>query len=461
MRPFVLIVLFVSTSIALARDFTVSSAGDLGKAMAGLKPGDTVILADGEWRDQDLVFQAQGTEAKPVTFRAATAGKVILVGNSSLVIDGSHVVAGGLWLKESTTSGRAIFLRGDHCRLSSCAVTGGNARNFLDITGTDHRIDHCYFADKTTDSPTIQVQVEGSPNRHRFDHNHFGPRPPLGRNGGETMRIGYSGQSMRSSGTVVEDNLFDRCDGEIEIISNKSCDNVYRSNTFRDCAGMLTLRHGNGCRVEGNFFFGGGKKGAGGIRIIGENHVVVNNYLDDVVEGAFWITAGIPESPLNGYFQARHCTIAFNTVVASRGVCIQTDAGMGTSGRTLLPEDIAIAGNLLNLPPGSVPARGKQGPGFVWADNLTNLAAPGFRTVEPGLSRGPDGVWRPSTGSPCIGAAKGLAGIAADIDGQPRPDRADAGCDQVSSAPVVHRALSAADVGPAWMNRSVPVKAAP
>ena len=43
----------------------------------------------------------------------------------------------------------------------------------------------------------------------------------------------------------MEQNFFDRCDGELEIISSKSCDNIYRGNTFLNCAGMLTLRHGN------------------------------------------------------------------------------------------------------------------------------------------------------------------------------------------------------------------------
>src|SRR5438876_7357684 len=93
---------------------------------------------------------------------------------------------------------------------------------------------------------------------------HFGPRPPLGRNGGETMRVGYSWQSMSNSCTAVAHNLFDRCDGELEIISNKSCENTYRYNTFLDCAGMFTLRHGNRCLVEGNLFLGHHKRGSGG-----------------------------------------------------------------------------------------------------------------------------------------------------------------------------------------------------
>ena len=143
-------------------------------------------------------------------------------------------------------------------------------------------MDHCYLAGKTSESPTLQIEADGTPNRHRIDHNHFGPRSPLGRNGGETIRVGYSGQSMNVSATLVEQNLFERCDGELEIISNKSCENIYRGNTFLDCAGMLTLRHGNRCLVEGNFFFARNKKGSGGIRVIGEDHTVINNYIDGV-----------------------------------------------------------------------------------------------------------------------------------------------------------------------------------
>jgi poly(beta-D-mannuronate) lyase len=77
----------------------------------------------------------------------------------------------------------------------------------------------------------------------------------------------------------VERNLFEECNGETEIISSKSCGNTYRYNTFRKCQGTLTLRHGNRCLVEGNFFFGEGVSSTGGIRVIGEDHRMQNNYL--------------------------------------------------------------------------------------------------------------------------------------------------------------------------------------
>ncbi len=301
--------------------------------------------------------------------------------------------------------------------------------------------------------------MEDKPNHHRIDHNHFGPRPSLGRNGGETLRVGYSGQSMRNSRTLVEHNLFDRCDGELEIISSKSCENIYRFNTFLDCAGMLTLRHGNRCRVEGNFFLGHHKKGSGGIRVIGEDHTIINNYIEGVDRGGFWVTAGIPNSPLSGYFQARNALIAFNTVVDSRGPYVDLDAGFGSSGRSLRPENITIANNLFSAPKNGMLLKGVEGNGFQWMGNLA--AAPaitdhkGIRMVDPKLERAKDGLWRPAADSPARGAAKGdFPAIKTDIDGQARKRRSDVGSDQVSDGPVTNRPLTAADVGPSWMDRS-------
>jgi poly(beta-D-mannuronate) lyase len=331
------------------------------------------------------------------------------------------------------------------------------------IFGVSNRLDHCYLADKSSDSPTLQIEVEGHDNHHRIDHNHFGPRRPLGRNGGETIRVGYSHQSMTNSGTIVEENLFDRCDGEIEIISNKSCENIYRFNTFLDCAGMLTLRHGNRCVVEGNFFFGNHKSGSGGIRIIGENHMVINNYIDGVEKGGFWITAGISNSPLNGYFQAINCLIAFNTVVDSRGPYLDLNAGFGTSGRTLKPKNITIANNAFLL---SKTATIVQGTGGENLKLLGNIAWPEFtakgataesneiRLDDPKLKKANDRLWRPTAESPLRKAAVGsFRMVKADIDGQPRTEPLDVGCDQLSDAPNTRRPLTASDVGPKWLER--------
>lgn len=442
-----------------AADYPVASPAELSALDNKLQPGDTVTLRDGSWQDAALVFHGKGTEQAPITFRAATPGKVVLSGSSTLVIDGEWLVVTGFFVKDGAGPAEGIALKGTHNRVTETAMIGGTYKHFFRVFGHECRVDHCYFEGKTSGEPTFQVEVDFQPNNDRVDHNHFGPRPPLGRNGGETMRIGYSWQSMNNSRTVVEQNLFDRCDGEIEIISSKSCENTYRGNTFLDCAGMLTLRHGNRCVIDGNFFIGHHKKGSGGIRIIGDDHVITNNYIEGVMQGAFWITGGVPHAELVQYFRARDCILAFNTVVDSQGPYLHLDAGVGTSGRTLYPESITIANNLFSVPEGGELLKGIEGEGFKWAGNLvaasfTSASHRGLAFTDVKLARGADGLWRPAEKSPARGAAEGdFAAVKTDIDGQPRTGKFDVGCDQLSDGPVTNRPLTAADVGPSWLKR--------
>ena len=456
MCAMVLVVVIALTFSLDAAEYRVSSAAEITRASGEARPGDVLVMSGGEWKDQAIVFGAKGTAEKPITLRAQIPGKVVLNGKSSVTIDGEHLVVSGLFLNDGQLTGDGVKLAGRNNRLTGSAVLGGNYKFFVHLFGTSNRVDHCYLAGKTNDSPTLQVEVEGRHNYHQLDHNHFSHRPPLNRNGGETIRVGYSHQSMTNSGTLVENNLFERCDGEIEIISSKSCENIYRANTFLDCAGMLTLRHGNRCVVEGNFFIGHHKRGSGGIRVIGDDHVIINNYIDGVEKGGFWITSGISNSELKGYFQSRNCVIAFNTFVDSRGPAIELDAGFGTSGRTLRPENITIANNVFALTSGNLLKGQEGGTGYKWMGNIASpggVEHAGIKFVEAKLERGADGLWRPAKDSAVRGAAEGsFPSVNSDIDGQPRLGRADAGCDQLSEAPITRRPLTAAEVGPAWMD---------
>src|SRR3546814_2638704 len=92
------------------------------------------------------------------------------------------------------------------------------------------------FRSKTNAGVTLAViRRDGDPldNGHRIDHNYFGPRPPLGSNGGETIRIGTSEESLSDSHTIVERNIFDRTSGEVEIVSVKSGGNIVDRKSTR------------------------------------------------------------------------------------------------------------------------------------------------------------------------------------------------------------------------------------
>jgi len=446
-------------------------------ALARAVPGSVVVLADGVWADADLLVLAEGTAEKPITVRAATPGRVVLTGRSRLRLAGRFLQVEGLVFRDGGQPDKDVieFRRdskslAEDCRLTQCAIvdyhqgTEGRTNRWVSLYGRRNRVDHCWFEGKSNAGATLVVWVGDQPNDHRIDANLFGPRAPLGQNGGETIRVGTSEVSMHESRTVVERNLFEACNGEIEVISSKSCGNTYRHNTFRRCAGTLTLRHGNRCVVEGNWFLGEGAKNTGGVRIIGEDHRILNNYFADLTgtrsRAAISFMQGIPESPLSGYFQVKRALVAFNTVVNCRSAM---EIGVAGDGTRLPPVECVLASNIVCGTQGPLVCVTSAPTGWAWLGNVAWGAEPGVveiagvRVVDPRLAQGPDGVWRPAADSPVRGAAAASAAdlVTEDIDGQPRPhDATDTGCDQASEAQVRFGPLRPADVGPAW--RRVP-----
>lgn len=346
---------------ALAKDIPVADSVAFAEAAKTLAAGDTLILQDGTWTDAQLKLSAKGTAAKPVTIKAQTPGKVILTGTSRLSVGGSHIIVDGLWF-QNPTGEQVIELRKDSkqlatdSRITNCVVTNDTqltsttSAQFVSIYGARNRVDHCYIAGKTTQGTTLVVWLSNEAKdqgKHQIDHNHFGPRQRLGKNGGETIRLGDSKTSMQTAACIVEHNLFEKCDGEAECISNKSCGNLYRHNTFNAVSGTLTLRHGNGCTVEHNTFIGAGAKGAGGVRIIGEDHIVTANRFENLTgdneRSALCIMLGIPDSVPNGYFQVKRAKVTGNTFINCKHNIL---IGMsGDKKATLPPLETVISGN--------------------------------------------------------------------------------------------------------------------
>jgi poly(beta-D-mannuronate) lyase len=479
-RAFVLAVTVGLAQIAAAADVLVHDPREFDAAVAVAGPDDAIVLADGTWRDASLLFTGEGRQGQPITLRAQTPGKVVLTGESRLQIAGGYLVVDGLVFRGPCGEDDLVAFRrsskqlAHDCRLTNCAFVDASPAEkkretkWISLYGARHRVDHCSLRGKTNVGTTLVVWVGDEPNEHRIDHNYFGPRPELKKNGGETIRVGTSDVSMNASRTVVESNCFEECNGEIEIVSNKSCENVYQHNTFLRCAGALTLRHGNRCLVAGNFFLGEHAKRTGGVRIIGEDHRAVNNYFaaleGDDGRAALSMMAGVPDSPLNGYFQVQRAVVAFNTLVDCKhnlvvGLC-DKDAD-----NRLPPIDCTFANNLVVgrgqgvlVEQPTPPLRARWQGNLLLGGELPGTM-PDIRSSDPQLTLAVDGLWRPSAASPVRRGAVGtFAFITDDIDGQPRGASKDIGCDQSSSAPVLHHPLAPADVGPAWLNTTPSVR---
>lgn len=457
----------------LATEYIVSTITEF--TALTLYPGDVVVLKNGIWENANLKFEGSGTESEPIILKAETGGKVIFTGNSSLQIGGEYLIVDGLVFTQGyTTNGHVIGFQTSssnqayHCRLTNTKILDYNPSStateykWVSLYGQYNRVDHCHFEGKNHAGAMMVVWLDSRPNYHRIDNNYFGPRPALGVNGGETIRIGTSDWSMYDSYTVVENNLFDECDGEIEIISNKSCKNTYRYNTFRNSEGTLTLRHGNNCEVYGNFFFGNPDKDCGGIRIIGENHKVYNNYLQDIpgtgFRAAISLTNGVPDSPLNRYFQVKNAQVINNTVVNSyQPVAI----GAGKDDELSLPPmDCEISNNVVAIYSSSTskiidyidtPINLIYRNNIMYGSDLGIPSQSGILEEDPQFTF--SDIWRPADQSNVI--SYGLTTfpfVTQDIDGQNRTATNDAGCDQLSSETIAIRPLTTLDVGVQWVS---------
>lgn len=360
----VALALLVPGQTALAETLRVSSQDEFADAVDGLRPGDGIVLANGEWRDFEILFTGMGTPSQPITLTAERKGAVIITGRSNLRLAGQHLVVSGLVFRDGHTPTNTVisFRRnsGDlahHSRVTETVIDRFNnperheTEYWVMMYGKHNRFDHNHIVGKDTAGVTMAVRLDSEQsqeNHHRIDHNYFGPRSILGSNGAETLRIGTSHHSRSNSFTVVENNYFDRCNGELEVISNKSGGNEFRGNLFFESRGTLTMRHGNGAVVENNVFLGNGVDHTGGIRVINADHVVRNNYMQGLTGhrfgGALVVMNGVPNSPLNRYDPVDNALIENNTIID--GDHVEFGAGSDAE-RSAVPVNSVFRNNLI------------------------------------------------------------------------------------------------------------------
>lgn len=307
----------------------VASVEELEKL--SIVAGDTIVWRSGTYANVDINFSATGVASKPIVLTGEKGGEVIFTGSSQLKVSGKYVEVRNLWWKDPSKTPITIASGSSHVVVSECAITGyGTAESTKDykwvsLYGSDHTIRNCYFADKRNMGALLVVWMEsGVVPRNTIEGNYF-LRPHSisdGTNGQETIRIGTSDYSLSRAECVVRGNVFHACNAETEIISNKSCGNLYEGNLFRASAGTLTLRHGNDCIVRGNWFFGDKKSNTGGVRVIGEGHRVENNYLENLrgsgYKTAICLVRGEENAALSGYAQVKGAIVRGNTIVGCR-----------------------------------------------------------------------------------------------------------------------------------------------
>ena len=370
-------VLFLLTISAYSQ--IVNDQDELSAAISGASPGTTIILADGTWNNTFIDISKSGTAAEPIMITAQNPGAVLMTGNSRVYMKGTYLTVSGLVFEEPANlivndAGTRIepVFELDEC--NNCKVINNIIDNYNGTEdqktlifkwilndGQYNEIAYNSFLGKYGIGSIINDNRNSpEPDYLQIHHNYFADRTPINElnedNDQDAIRMGSSTNSLDDSFSEVYDNYFYNFAGEIEVISNKSGQNKYYNNTFRDYSGTLTLRHGDNCEVYGNYFFAENNLMSGGVRVIGEGHKVYNNYIEGVnsvkpdgstsnATGGINVTNGRLDSELNGYYQVKNAQIVNNTFVnCDYGLRIGTTVNDDLDQE---PENLTVANNIL------------------------------------------------------------------------------------------------------------------
>jgi poly(beta-D-mannuronate) lyase len=361
-------------------------------------PGDTVVVANGTYNfGQITITNGNGTSTSSwIVLKAQTFNGVVFTGNTYLQFSGKHILITGFRFANGNAGATDVIqfrnssgTAASYCRLNNIIIDSYNSdstgsvagttpdvdNKWVSLFGTNNRVDHCTFINKANAGATVVVWYDNTnypqqstTTTHRIDSNYFKGRGYQGTNGGECMRIGVSSTSRSNGYNIIESNLFEDCrQVEPEVISNKSNFNTYRYNTFKNCFGGMTMRHGRNCSIYGNFFIVDDITASKsyGVRLIDKGHKVYNNYFEGLLGNKNSLTAlrcpiimynGLASSAdttdvskAAGYFPADSSIIAFNTIVNCSGgagiVMGFTDAG----NNTFQPKGIKVANNVIKM----------------------------------------------------------------------------------------------------------------
>jgi hypothetical protein len=364
----------IAVSGVSAKIYKVASQDEFKKASGVVRPGDEIVIANGNYSGWEMTVNTNGTADKPIVIRAETAGNVVFTGDVNkpiFEITGSYTELSGLafWgckvFKSAGGNGVLVILRdAKYCRVTGCSFTKNSVKSqFMPLVvvagkAEHNRVDHCSFTGNI-DNQELQVKImaDAIPLYTLIDHNEFKDKDKVNWevfNGGECVQIGQEPVLLGTlyPHTTVRDNRFIRCNGEPEVISNKSSGNIYSNNYFEDCQGELVMRGGHDCVIDSNTF----KGCKGGIRINGTHHIVTNNSFNGVPT-AIRLMYGMAKGKIEKgfYVAASDCLIKNNLITNAKiGILIGDSKNADWTGKidlkkypTRTKQDVAPFNNVI------------------------------------------------------------------------------------------------------------------
>lgn len=457
---------FTSTTIPLmAATYTVGTIADLTTRINSAVAGDIIILSNGVYTTASTItVNRTGTAANPILIEAQTVGGAEITGTGGISMGSSATYITVQGFKFTQKNNINIPHGATHCRYTrnivQLTIPATNDVSYFTISADDIEIDHNELRNKSTLGEMLDISGSGSQVARRLwvHHNYFHDFTSPGGNGAETIRWGLSGLSLSTGNGLCEFNLFVRCTGENELISNKSSGNTYRYNTFLDSpGGEMSQRHGNDCLYYGNYF-----RNTQGMRIYGDRHKIFSNYFEsnniavNMGNGDGDVYNG---DPLTSHDRPDDNVVAYNVFInnSTHYEMAGRTGGLGSS-NTVVADNIFMNGGSMASISSSAPYTGTWTNNIRWnTSSAGNMPSSGYTTVNPLLSRDANTIYHLQSGSPAINAGKAaydyygnlstFSYVTNDMDGQFRDATNDIGADELSIAPVTAYFLTTNDVG--------------
>lgn len=487
---------------------TVTTATNFKTAIAAMNPGDTILVMDGNYVLSGVTINRSGTSLNPIVIKSKNLYGAKITGSSSFTLSQiSNVSIEGF---DIDIDPKSTIFKMEGCSyvritrnwMKMANLTTDQTSKWItigdvwanEICNSHHnRIDHNLFDGKYDSGAWLVIDgshgtVPDITKYDRIDHNIFRNNTPRFVNEKETIRVGVSDLSMLSANCTIDNNLFEDCDGDPEIVSIKSCNNTVKNNTFRRCLGTLSLRHGFNTVVDGNYFFGEGKTaisegstiGCGGVRVYGKGHTITNNYFEGLT-GSKWdaactITNGDvtnTSTSLSSHFLPENLIFAYNTLVNNVSNIEIGFTNNGSYGKA--PINCVIANNIVTSSANplilSYSTTSLNGVSFsnniMYPTGTATLGITGtsdsqIKTIDPLLElsdcrapgqncniKVPVAVYKLTASSPAINASIGYQTILTDFEAQPAVGLRDIGADEFNATAIITNGpLDATRVGP-------------
>lgn len=367
-----------------SKELSVHNTAELLDALAHIRPGTTVWLENGRYPDVALDLRRSGSLNKPIMIKAREPGKALFTGKPAIKISGSHIHLSGIRFTEGNRFDNSPYVKnkgnsigkkapylvdmqGSYIRLSQCSIDFFDQHHnaWLNIEGSKNRVDHCSFINKQSHGGVISsANPPKSGAFHRFDHNYFS-RPDIGSDNAEVIRLATGWAHNIDAQMTVEYNLFEGCNGEGEVISDKSSRNTIRLNRFSNNQGALSLRQGSYTHVYGNWFYRQATDKPAeqsrdfGMMIRSTHHLIENNHfagdgnnLIKLVNGQpiGYKKPGRPAALPRHHIAAEKVRLRHNDFIV-HGVLAEIDKRKYDKDRSVLAHDIDFIANLIVADP--------------------------------------------------------------------------------------------------------------